>query len=252
MVEKIRFVGAGPGDPELITVRGRRLLEEAHVVVYAGSLVSLKVLKWCRKETELFDSAEMDLLEITGVMVEAAKAGKKVVRLHTGDTAFYSAAAEQMEVLDGEGVGFDVTPGVNAASAAAAALGTGFTIPEVCQTVIFTRAPGRTSVPGAEKLSELARHGATMCIFLSVAMIEDVVEELGAGGYDAETPVAVVYRASWEDEVIVRGTLGDIAAKVKEAGITRHAVIIVGKALAGMSGKQSRLYAKEFKHGYRN
>jgi precorrin-4/cobalt-precorrin-4 C11-methyltransferase len=250
----VRFVGSGPGDPELITVKGKRLLEEADVVVYTGSLVKEKVLCWCKGGVEIHNSASMDLEEITALMVKASKEGKRVVRLHTGDPALYSAMAEQMEALEKEGVPFEVVPGVNAASAAAASLGSELTMPEVCQSVILTRYPGRTPVPETEKLSALAAHRATVCIFLSVAMIDEVVGELREG-YPPDTPAAVVYRASWEDELIIRGTLDDIAGKVKEAGVKKHAVILVGRSIGQGSGKgsrpRSRLYAKDFKHGYR-
>ncbi|MEE9615078.1 MAG: precorrin-4 C(11)-methyltransferase [Thermodesulfobacteriota bacterium] len=248
-VSTIYFVGAGPGDPELITVKGKKLLEEADVVVYAGSLVKEKILGYCRKGVEIHNSASMDLEEITGIMVKAAREGRRVVRLHTGDTAFYSALNEQASVLEREGMAYGVVPGVSSASASAASLGRELTMPEVSQTVIVTRIAGRTPVPEAEKLSSLASHGATMCIFLSVDKIERVVEELSVG-YPPDTPAAVVYRASWEDERVLTGTLGDIAARVKEAGITRQAIIMVGRSLAG-DGKKSKLYDKEFKHGYR-
>jgi precorrin-4/cobalt-precorrin-4 C11-methyltransferase len=247
---KVHFVGSGPGDPELITVKGRRLLEEAEIVVYAGSLVKEKVLCWCKEGVEIHNSASMDLYEITALIIKASKEGRRVVRLHTGDPALYSATAEQMEVFDRAGVPYEVTPGVNAAQAAAASLKSELTMPEVCQTVIFTRYPGRTPVPDKERLQALASHRATICIFLSVAMIEEVVRELREG-YPPDTPAAVVYRASWEDELIVRGTLEDIARKVKEAGIKRHAVILVGKSIGEGRGQRSRLYSKGFKHGFR-
>jgi precorrin-4/cobalt-precorrin-4 C11-methyltransferase len=249
----ISFIGAGPGAPELITVKGKRLLEEADVVVYTGSLVNEKVLQYAKKDAAIYNSASMTLEEIMKVMVKAAKTGKKVARLHTGDPTLYSALREQADILEREGIPYVVVPGVSSAFASAAALKDELTMPEITQTVIFTRLEGKTPVPEKERLAELARHSATMCIFLSVGMIENVVEELKQG-YAEETPVAVVYRATWEDEKIVRGTLKDIARKVKKAGIKRQAMIIVGKTLgqgSGVKGQKSRLYDKEFEHGYR-
>lgn len=253
-IHPISFIGAGPGDPELITVKGKRLLEEADVVVYAGSLVNEKVLQYAKKDAGIYNSASMTLEEIMKIMIEAARAGKKVVRLHTGDPTLYSALREQADILDEEGIPYEVVPGVSSAFASAAALKDELTMPEITQTVIFTRLEGKTPVPEKESLSELAKHNATICIFLSIGMIEKVVEELKQG-YADDTPVAVVYRATWEDEKIVRGTLKDIAVKVKNAGIKRQAMIIAGNVLGKMlkaEGKKSRLYDKNFKHVYRN
>lgn len=253
-LQTVFFIGAGPGDPELITVKGKRLLEEADVVVYAGSLVNEKVLRYAKKDAAIYNSASMNLEEIMNIMTDAAKVGKKVVRLHTGDPTLYSALREQADILDKEGIPYEVVSGVSSAFASAAALKDELTMPEITQTVIFTRMEGKTPVPEKEKLSELAKHNATICIFLSIGMMEKVVEELKSG-YTDDTPVAVVYRATWEDEKIVRGTLKDIAAKVKNAGIKRQAMIIVGNALGKRlktEGKRSKLYDKDFEHGYRN
>jgi len=255
MVDKVNifFVGAGPGDAELITVKGKRLLERADIVVYAGSLVKESLLLYCREDVAVYNSASMNLGEITAVMIDGAKAGKLVVRLHTGDTAFYSAMREQEAFLEEAGLAYAVVPGVSSASGAAASLARELTVPGLTQTVIFTRMKGRTPVPEKEALSLLASHGATMCIFLSVAMIDEVVSELVAGGYASDTPVAVVYRASWPDEKIVKGTIADIAGKVAEAGISKHAMIIVGKATGVVSdGEHSRLYDAAFSHGCRD
>ncbi len=248
---KVFFVGTGPGDPELITVKGMRLLKDADLVVYAGSLVREKVLLWCEKSPEIRNSASMSLGEITSAMVEAAKSGKSVVRLHTGDPSLYGALREQADILEREGVDYEVVPGVCSAFASAASLKRELTLPGVTQTVIFTRVEGRTPVPEKERLSALASHGATICIFLSVAMMDEVVRELSAGGYRQDTPVAVVYRASWEDERTVKGTLADIAKKVGDAGITRQAMIIVGDAIGENPGENSKLYDAGFSHGYR-
>jgi len=249
----VYFIGAGPGDPELITVKGKRLLEKADVVIYAGSLVNEKVLQYAKKGAAIYNSASMALEEIMKIMVVAAKAGKKIARLHTGDPTLYSALREQADILEKEGVSYEIIPGVSSAFASAAALKDELTMPEITQTVIFTRMEGHTPVPETERLSELAKHNATMCIFLSIGMMEKVVKELGKG-YPESTPVAVVYRATWEDEKIVRGCLKDIAQQVKKAGIKRQAMIIVGNTLGkmtGAKGKKSKLYDKDFGHGYR-
>ncbi len=246
----VYFVGTGPGDPELITVKGMRLLKDADLVIYAGSLVREKVLEYCEKGPVIRNSASMSLEEITSLMVEAARQGKKVVRLHTGDPSLYGALREQADILEREGVAYGIVPGVSSAFASAAALKRELTLPGVTQTVIFTRVEGRTPVPEKERLSKLASHGATICIFLSIAMIDDVVREL-AEGYSMDTPVAVVYRASWEDEKIVKGSLADIAAKVKASGISRQAMIIVGRAIGDLPGDNSKLYDADFSHGFR-
>ncbi|HJV64538.1 MAG TPA: precorrin-4 C(11)-methyltransferase [Geomonas sp.] len=251
---KIHFVGAGPGDAELITVKGARLLREADVVVYAGSLVDLELVKTYAGNARIYDSAGMNLEETTSVLAQSALDGLKAVRLHTGDPSIYGAIQEQMEELDRLGIEYEVVPGVTSAFAAAATLKQELTLPEVSQTVIITRQAGRTPVPDREKLSEIARVGATLLIYLSVSMIDKVVEELLQGAYTAETPVAVVARASWPDEQVVEGTLSDIAAKVKEAGIAKQALIVVGDVLRaraeGMRAK-SLLYDKGFSHGCR-
>ena len=251
----ISFVGAGPGDAELITVKGARLLREAAVVVYAGSLVDRELVRTHAPDARVWDSAGMNLEETTRVLVEAALAGEKAVRLHTGDPSIYGAIQEQMAELDRLDIDYEVIPGVTSAFSAAAALKQELTLPEVTQTVIITRMAGRTPVPEREKLSEIARIGATMVIYLSVGMIEEVVAELLAGAYTPATPVAVVAKASWPDEEKLQGTLADIAAKVKSAGIAKQALIIVGDVLkARQEGLTavSKLYDKGFAHGCRD
>lgn len=253
-MSQISFVGAGPGDAELITVKGARLLREAAVVVYAGSLVDRELVRTHAPNARVWDSAGMNLEETTRVLAEAAMAGEKAVRLHTGDPSIYGAIQEQMAELDRLGIGYEVIPGVTSAFAAAAALKQELTLPEVTQTVIITRMAGRTPVPEREKLSEIARIGATMVIYLSVGMIEAVVAELLAGAYTPATPVAVVAKASWPDEELLQGTLADIGAKVKAAGIAKQALIIVGDVLnAREEGLKavSKLYDAEFSHGCR-
>ena len=251
---KVHFVGAGPGDAELITVKGARLLGEADVVVFAGSLVDRELVRLYAPNARVFDSAGMNLEETTSALAQAALDGEKAVRLHTGDPSIYGAIQEQMEELDRLGIGYDVVPGVTSAFAAAATLKQELTLPEVSQTVIITRLAGRTPVPDRERLSEIARIGATLVIYLSVSMIEKVVDELLMGAYTPETPVAVVARATWPDEEVVEGNLSDIASKVKEAGIGKQALILVGDVLRarneGMRAK-SLLYDKGFTHGCR-
>lgn len=249
MNHPVIFLGAGPGDPELITVKGRRLLDEAHVIIYAGSLVNPALLEGVM--AQVYDSAGMDLDGIMEVMIPAARAGKKVVRLHTGDPSIYGAIREQMRRLDDAGLVYEVVPGVSSALASAAAVQAELTVPDISQTVIFTRQAGRTPVPERESLRRLAGIRASMCIFLSVSMMEQVAAELIAGGYPQDTPVAVVEKATWSEERIVRGRLGNIGAKIKESAIRKTAMILVGKALDEHGGSASRLYDGAFSHGYR-
>jgi len=245
----IYFVGAGPGDPEMITVKGCRLLQEADLVVYAGSLVNPEVLSYTREEARLVNSASLDLDEIIETMLEYYRAGAKVVRLHTGDASIYGAIGEQIEVLKKQQVPYQIIPGVSSFLAAAASLGKEYTVPEGSQTVIVTRREGRTPVPEKEKLNSLAAHGSSMVIFLSAGMVEQVQEEL-LEGYPPHTPVAIVYRASWPDEQVIKGNLENLAALTREAGITRTALIMVGDFLRETG--QSCLYHRDFSHGYRD
>lgn len=246
----IYFVGAGPGDPELITLKGQRLLSEADCVVYAGSLVNPEILSHCREDVLLHDSAGLTLEETITIMVDGYRKNQKVVRLHTGDPTIYGAIREQMELLEKENISYTVVPGVSSAFAAAAAVKKEFTLPEVSQTVILTRMAGRTPVPEKEDLGLLAQHQASMAIFLSVQDIDEVVRTLKES-YPVDTPIAVVYRASWPDEEILQGTLENIASLVKEAGIRKHAQILVGKFLREEVGVRSKLYDPKFTHEYR-
>ncbi|MBR3622585.1 MAG: precorrin-4 C(11)-methyltransferase [Selenomonadaceae bacterium] len=246
----VHFVGAGPGDPELITRKGARLLAEADVVIYAGSLVNPELLDLCKDTAKIYNSASMTLDEVLEVMYDAEERNFTTVRLHTGDPALYGAIAEQMDALDKKRIAYDVTPGVSSFLASAASLKKEYTLPGVSQTVIITRLGGRTAVPDEESLKSLAAHKSTMCIFLSVHMIDDVVKELTAGGYDKDTPVAVVEKASWKDERIIRGTLKSVGDKLKEAGITKTAMIIVSPCLEA-EYELSRLYAADFSHEFR-
>lgn len=249
-------MGAGPGAVDLITVRGARLLSQADLVVYAGSLVDRELVQAYAPQAQVYDSAGMALTEIITVMLDGVATGKRVVRLHTGDPAIYGAIQEQMTALDRLGIAYQVVPGVTSAFAAAATLRQELTLPEVSQTVIISRMEGRTPVPEREALRSLASHGATLALYLSVGMIETVVAELLAGGvYTPATPVAVVSRASWHDEQIVEGCLGDIAAKIAATGIAKQAMILVGEVLGarqtGMTAV-SKLYDAGFSHGCRD
>ncbi|KAB2954181.1 precorrin-4 C(11)-methyltransferase [Heliorestis acidaminivorans] len=246
----ITFVGAGPGDPDLITLKGQKKLAQADVVVYAGSLVNPEILQHCREEATIYNSASMTLEEVLVVMIEAYKANKKVVRLHTGDPSIYGAIREQMDELDIQGIPYKVVPGVSSFLAASATLKREFTLPGLSQTVIITRQAGRTAVPEKESLRLLAQHGTSMCIFLSTHKIEEVVAELIQGGYDQNTPAAVVYKASWPEEAKVVGTLETIAKQVREAGFTKTSMILVGPFLEGPY-ERSMLYDPTFSHGFR-
>jgi len=250
----VSFVGAGPGAVDLITVRGAELLAKADVVIYAGSLVDRKLVERYASGAVLHDSSTMTLGEVITAMMDSLSSGLKVVRLHTGDPSIYGAIQEQMEALDRLNVRYQVVPGVTSAFAAAASLRQELTLPEISQTVIFTRVEGRTPIPERERLRRVAGIGATVVIYLSVGMVDKVVEELLAGAYTEKTDAAVVCRASWDDELIIRCNLASLAQSVREAGIERHALIIVGDVLAarreGVKAK-SMLYDESFTHGCR-
>lgn len=246
----VSFIGAGPGAPDLITVRGLTRIKEADCIIYAGSLVNKEIFHDCI--VPLYDSASMHLEEITELMIETCRLGGRVARVHTGDPSLFGAIKEQIVRLDEAGIDYEIVPGVTSAFGAAAALGAELTLPEVTQSVILTRRGGRTPVPEAESLAKFAVHGATMIIFLSVSMIDEVVRELLAGEYTKDTPVSVVMRATWPDEKIVRGTLRDIATQVKDEGITKTALICVGDVFGADGFKtDSKLYDREFSHGLR-
>jgi len=246
----VYFLGAGPGDPELITLKGKRLLENADAIIYAGSLVNPALLEYAKSGCEVFDSASMTLDEVMGIIEKYSSAGKTVVRLHTGDPSIYGAIREQMALLDSRNMAYEQVPGVSSFSAAAAALKKEYTLPGVTQTVILTRVEGRTGVPESESIERLAEHKASMAIFLSVHMIDSLVDSLKKG-YGGDTPVAVVFKASWPDQRIVRGTLGNIASLVKGEGIRKTALVLVGNFL-GDEFELSKLYDRNFSHGYRS
>ena len=246
----IHFVGAGCGAPDLITLRGKKHIENADVIVYAGSLVNKELLQYAKKGCAIYDSSKMTLEEIIKVIAAAEREGLYVVRLHTGDPSLYGAIGEQMQELDRLGIEYDITPGVSAFSGAAASLKAEYTLPDVSQTVIITRAAGRTGVPGSEDLRSLASHGATMVLYLSAGLLDKVASDLIAGGYDAATPAAIVYKATWADEKICRCTVGTLKQAAEAAGITKTALIVVGKFLDG-SFSRSRLYDPGFSTEFR-
>lgn len=247
----INFVGAGPGDIDLITIKGRQLLEAADVVIYAGSLVSKEHLKFCKKSCKSYNSASMTLEEVIQEMEHASYKNLNLVRLHTGDPTIYGAIREQIDILEEKNIDYKVIPGVSSFTAACASIKREFTLPDVSQTIILTRIKGRTPVPEDEDLSALAKHNASMAIFLSVQSIGKVVEKLREGYGRENVPVAVVYKASWEDEKIIFGTLKDIEAKVKGANIIKTAQILVGDFIEG-EYERSKLYDPNFTHEYRS
>ncbi len=254
--DRIFVVGAGPGAPDLITVRGLRLLQQADLVVYAGSLVPVALLEEVPEGAQVVNSAGIALPDIVDTMVTAFRAGKRVVRLQTGDTSLFSAQMEQMRALARVDIPVEIVPGVSSGNAAAAVLGIEYTLPEISQTVIYSRAAGRTPVPEGENLPSLAAHGATLVLFLSVQMIHKVVDQLAEGGYSPDTPVAVVHKATWPEQRIVRGTLADITERVRRAGIKMTALIVVGRVLEGARLAESefhysKLYDPGFTHGFR-
>ena len=246
----VHFIGAGPGDPELLTIKGKKLIDNADVIIYAGSLVNKEVLAGAKEGAKIYNSASMTLEEVIDVMKEAEEKGLDVARVHTGDPAIFGAHREQLDELDRLGIAHEVVPGVSSFLAVAAALEKEYTLPGVSQTVILTRMEGRTPVPPKEKLKDLAKHNSTMIIFLSVGMIGQLSEILKEE-YRPNTPVAVVYKASWEDQKIVIGDLTNIAQKVKEAGITKTALTVVGDFL-GDEYELSKLYDKTFSHEFRS
>lgn len=244
------FVGAGPGAEDLITLRGKRLIEEADIVVYAGSLVNEGLLKGIKKDCRVYNSAYMTLEEILDVMICGEKSGKKVVRLHTGDPCLYGAVREQMDALAEEGVSFEVCPGVSSFCGAAAALGAEYTLPGISQSVVITRMAGRTPVPDRESIQSFSVHRATMVVFLSAGMLEELAKEMIMGGYPPDTPAAIVYKATWPDERIFRCTVESLGRTAKDYGITKTALVIVGDILEG-DYERSRLYHPQFTTEFR-
>ena len=248
----VHIVGAGAGDVDLITLKGKRLLEEADVVIYAGSLVNPELLNFCKTDAKKYNSAHMTLSEVIKVIENAESEGLTTVRLHTGDPSIYGAIQEQMDELKKLNIDFDITPGVSSFLAAAAALKQEYTLPGITQTVIITRHGGRTFVPERESLKSLAQHQTTICIFLSIKMIAEVVDDLIAGGFKSTTPIAVIERVSWADEKIIRGTLETIVEQVESEKIERTAMIVVGYCLNAEQYQQSQLYSPNFSHMFRH
>lgn len=248
----IVFVGAGSGAADLITVRGQRLLQEADVIIYAGSLVNPELLEERKADCEVHNSAKMTLEEVLEVMCRSTEKGKKVVRLHTGDPCLYGAIREQMEALDQEGIPYEYCPGVSSFCGAAAALQTEYTLPGVSQSVVITRMAGRTPVPEKESIRSLAAHQATMVIFLSAGMLPKLQKELMAGGYQGDTPAAIVYKATWPEEKVCRCTVGNLARTAEEAEIKKTALIVVGEVLEGeyeRSCLYDPVFTTEFREG---
>ena len=249
-MSEVFFVGCGPGDPELITIKAKKIIQKADVIVYSGSLIPKPILKLC-KNGKLYDAAKLVREEIFDLLYKNALKNKLVVRLHDGDPSIYGAIKEQIDNLEKKGIKSIVVPGITAFLAAAAALETQLTLPGVTQTIIVTRAESRTKVPKREKISELAKHQATLIFYLSVHLLSKLVKEAIAGSYKKTTPVAVVYRASWKDQKIIKGTLQDIEKKVKDEKITRTAIVIISNVIEPESYEYSKLYDKKFSHGYR-
>lgn len=247
----IHFVGAGSGAADLITLRGKKFLEEADVVIYAGSLVNPQLLEYTKQGCSIYNSAKMTLEEVLEVMIAAEQEGKETVRLHTGDPCLYGAIREQMDVLDERGISYDYCPGVSSFCGAAAALNLEYTLPNVSQSVIITRMAGRTPVPEKESIESFAAHQATMVVFLSTGLLEELSKRLIEGGYQPDTPAAIVYKATWEDEKSFVCTVATLAQTARENGITKTALMIIGDAVAHHSYDRSKLYDPEFTTEFR-
>ncbi len=249
-MSKVYFVGCGPGDPDLVTIKAKKLIQKADVVVYSGSLIPPKIIKFCQKG-KLYNAAKLVREEIFDLLKKNAKKNKVVVRLHDGDPTSYGAIREQIDNLRKVGIQSEIIPGVTSFLASAAVLETQLTLPGITQTIIITRAEKRTKVPKKEKISELAKHKATMIFYLSIHLLSKIVKESIQGGYSKSTPVAVVYRASWNDQKVITGTLNDITKKVWNEKITRTAIVIIGDVINPKTYEYSKLYDKTFSHGFR-
>ena len=246
----IHFVGAGSGAADLITIRGKSLIETADVIIYAGSLVNPELLKYAKSDCMIYNSALMTLDDVIGVMEKAENSGKTTVRLHTGDPCIYGAIREQMDKLDELGIAYDVCPGVSSFCGAAASLKAEYTLPDVSQTVILTRMAGRTPMPERESIESLAAHNATMVIFLSTGMLEELSERLISGGYSPDTPAAIVFKATWKDEKVCRCTVSTLAETAKKNDINKTALITVGNFLGDLKSL-SKLYSPDFDTEFR-
>ena len=247
----VHFVGAGPGAPDLITLRGKKLLEEADVIIYAGSLVNPKLLEYSKDICTIYNSAGMTLEKVIAVIRRAEEAGKTTVRLHTGDQSLYGAVREQMDALTRLGIAYDSCPGVSSFCGAASSLNLEYTLPGISQSVVLTRMEGRTPVPEKEKIREWASHGSTMVVFLSAGMLPELEKQLMEGGYSPDTPAAIVYKATWEDEKKVICTVGNLSGAAEKAGISKTALILVGDVIGKADYERSRLYDPSFTTGFR-
>lgn len=250
-MQKIHFVGAGSGAADLITLRGKSFLEEADIIVYAGSLVNPKLLDYAKEGCQIYNSAKMTLEDVLEVMIEGYEKGQKVVRLHTGDPCLYGAIREQMDVLDEKKIAYDYTPGVSSFCGAASALNLEYTLPNISQSVIITRMEGRTPVPAKESIQSFAAHQATMVVFLSTGLLEELSKRLIEGGYTAGTPAAIVYKATWDDEKTFVCTVGTLAQTAKENNITKTALMIIGDVVGCTNYDRSKLYDPEFTTEFR-
>jgi precorrin-4/cobalt-precorrin-4 C11-methyltransferase len=250
-MEKVYYVGAGPGDPELVTLKGRKLMKQADVIIYTGSLINPSILNYAKPNAQTYDSSTMHHDQIVGLIARNAKKGKRVVRLCSGDPSIYGAAQEQIEILRSQGIDCRVIPGVSSFLAAAASLRKELTLPGVSQTIIITRPAGRTPAPRSESIKRLATHGATMVIFLGVQQIRKLCKELAEGGYSKKTPVAVLYKVSWPEETIIHGTIDSIVRKVEQSNISKMALVIVGRTLSEGGYRRSKLYDPLFTHTHR-
>ena len=247
----VYFVGAGTGAADLITVRGMHLLERADVIIYAGSLVNPQLLDYAKEECVIYNSARMTLDEVLDVMNQAEKDGKMIVRLHTGEPSIYGAVREQMDELDRLGIGYESCPGVSACFGAAASLNIEYTLPDISQSLIITRMEGRTSVPPKESIESFAAHQASMAIYLSIGLLEELCERLIAGGYTRDTPAALVYKATWPEEEAYVCTVGTLPETANAHAITKTAIVLVGEVITHQHYRKSRLYAPDFSTEYR-
>lgn len=247
----VHFVGAGPGAADLITLRGKALLEKADVVIYAGSLVNPQLLEYCKEDCEIYNSARMTLEEVIEVIVQAEAKKADIVRLHTGEPSIYGAIREQIDILEEKGIAYDCCPGVSACFGAAASLHLEYTLPEVSQSLIITRMEGRTKVPEKEQIESFAAHQASMAIYLSTGMLGELSRRLIAGGYPKDTPAALCYKVTWPEEETYLCTVEQLEQTAREHGITRTALVLVGEAIAHQEYEKSRLYAPDFTTGYR-
>ena len=247
----ISFVGAGPGAVDLITVRGMRLISEADMIIYAGSLVNPELLKYAKKDAEIHDSSKLTLEQVTDLMIKADKEDKNVVRLHTGDQSVYGAVREQMDILDENHISYESCPGVSACFGAASSLDLEYTLPGISQTLIITRMEGKTAVPEKEKISLLASHKASMAVYLSTGMLDKLSDELIKGGYDKDTPAALVYKATWPDQKWFICTVGTLCETARKNDITKTAIVLVGDAIKQSGYERSKLYDPDFTTEYR-